>query len=115
DSLNTIIDIKMGDTAPYAQLDAVYTHILSMGVGKIGNYCDIKLIFQALMFLYNEECGRIHNIALFLGMSKSQLLLHLADLHSIVFVPKSDEEHIHFFHASFSDFLIDSARSKCFH
>ncbi|KAF8984542.1 hypothetical protein BDQ17DRAFT_1499330 [Cyathus striatus] len=115
DSLNTIIDLKMGDTAPYVQLDALYTHIISMAAEKAGSYYNIQLIFQAHMWLFDGRCNRIHNMALFLGMSKSHLLLHLADLHSLVFVPKSDEEDIHFFHASFSDFLKDSDRSKCFH
>ncbi|KAF9013079.1 hypothetical protein BDQ17DRAFT_1536795 [Cyathus striatus] len=123
--------------SPYAELDAVYTHILENAI-TAHDYSSISLLFMVL--LYAKDTGQYNpyfpptggppriplkpiytfpRLSLFLGFTERLLKLLFADLHSVMNIPNaySFAEDVHlfrFFHASFGDFLQDSARSKTF-
>ncbi|KAF8990746.1 hypothetical protein BDQ17DRAFT_342216 [Cyathus striatus] len=117
--LTTIIDIKPGQISPYAELDALYIQILSDASDNAGGYHNILLIFQALIHRNIYYCADISLpalLSLFLRITRQDLMLQLVDLHSIVYIPSSDDpgELLKFYHASFTDFVSDPSRSQEF-
>ncbi|KAF9013069.1 hypothetical protein BDQ17DRAFT_576307 [Cyathus striatus] len=134
EQLRTIIDIQPGGVcreSPYAELDAVYTHILETVV-ILHDYNSISPIFMVLSYTtsflwtsiprYRRQAPidilTISKLAIFLGFTPSIIKLLLVDLHSVMHIPSSalteHRQFIHFSHASFRDFLRDSSRSGNF-
>ncbi|KAF8993172.1 hypothetical protein BDQ17DRAFT_1368613 [Cyathus striatus] len=116
--LKTIIAIRQGETTPYSDLDALYTHVLTVAVLKGDGYDNILIIFQILIYIYNSNLSRVPIMAEFCGVTDSRLRLRMGDLHSLVYVPVKDayidQGSVRFFHASFKDYLTDKSRSKAF-
>ncbi|KAF8990613.1 hypothetical protein BDQ17DRAFT_365467 [Cyathus striatus] len=111
--LRKIIDIQPGGAfreSPYAELDAVYTHILETAMISQDYDC-ISLIFIALLYAKepthrrpSQDILTISRLAIFLGFTRIQINLLLVDLHSAIYIPSStltQDRHlsIHFFHA----------------
>ncbi|KAF9013075.1 hypothetical protein BDQ17DRAFT_1419255 [Cyathus striatus] len=123
EQLRTIIDIQPGGTcreSPYAELDAVYIHILKTAAMS-QDYDSTSHIFMVLLYTRRHlemEMVPVPRLAEFLGVMQSTITLLLVDLHSAMHIPNSnlaqDAQIIRFFHASFVDFLQDSARSGKF-
>ena len=90
---------------PFAELDRLYTNVLS-----ICPKSQLPRLKRVLGFL--QSFVKITNIAAFLGLQSGQINLTLRGLRSIVGV---DGGQLQLFHASFLDFLFDPARAKDYH
>jgi len=125
DRLKVILGVsKSGSDAPFAELDAIYRHVLS----SISPYNREKVIevltflilttsapksvfinAQAVMYDYLPR-----TVERILRYEQGDLYIYFLDMQSIVRVPEPSAQHIenlHFYHASFSDFLLDRSRS----
>lgn len=120
DRLRNILGIgSREDPTPFAELDALYMHILQSA--DEAQHATILRIFGLL--LCTQKLQRIRQPSAmedFLSLSPGDVYLALADCHSIIYLPPSSGEallpnlSVHFLHASISDFLIDPARSRRF-
>ncbi|KAF8162591.1 hypothetical protein B0H34DRAFT_285825 [Crassisporium funariophilum] len=99
---------------PFAELDALYTHIFSCieNVGKA-----LVLIGSILVLLESSREITPDLIEDLLFLRRGDVLLTLGDLHSIINIPSplSADAKLRIFHASLGDFLSDPTRSKQFH
>ncbi|KAF8988962.1 hypothetical protein BDQ17DRAFT_1257380, partial [Cyathus striatus] len=117
--LDTVLDVTPANgEKPLAQLDALYSTILSI----CEDYQKVALVLEAIMFL-NKRHAPIDGEKIlkstqymdsFLSLENETLLL-LTDLHSIIDVNNIENTGIRFYHASLDDFLQDSSRSQQFH
>lgn len=113
DRLHIISAIRPhGKVTPFAELDALYSHILA-ATDNIGKVLDI---FVVLLFLRSHHHNRLPTvwfIESFLSYQPGEVFMVLSDLHAIISVPPPCEQDtpLRFFHASFSDFLLDRSRS----
>ncbi|XP_006457304.1 hypothetical protein AGABI2DRAFT_212634 [Agaricus bisporus var. bisporus H97] len=118
--ISTVDGCRAGSTdeQPFAQLDALYAHILTRIPFKmwpttqrvLGAVAAAKKLFPAL------DC--VMGLSVVLGLPLSKIYTAINDLYSLLFVPPLAEvysSHFRFHHASFVDFLRDPARSKKFH
>jgi hypothetical protein len=99
---------------PFAELDALYTLIFS-------SVDDLEAVTDVLMYLLffpraSQQLRRPHAIEEFLWRTEGEMQIILADLHSIISVPVSNDltSDVHLFHASLGDFLMDTTRSGIF-
>jgi len=117
DRLNIIFGIlPPGKTTPFAEMDALYSHILFAASDNIDKVLDI---FAVLLFHRSRDLNRLPTIQFlesFLCYRPDEVLMVLSDLHSIIFVPPPGEQDmlVQFFHASLGDFLVDHSRSRKF-
>lgn len=102
------------DVAPFAELDALYIHILQ-SVDE-AHHDAILRIFGFLVCTPSLKMHHPFDIEHFVNLAPGDLYLVLADCHSIVKLPPPTDmrTHIDFLHASISDFLVDPARSQRF-
>jgi hypothetical protein len=123
DRLKIILGVsKSGNDAPFAELDAVYHHVLS----NVSPHNREKVI-EVLTFLILKPTFRKWTLTNDLGFShylprtiekilryqEGDLYIYLLYMQSIVHVPEvSAFEDLRFHHASFSDFLLDQSRSR---
>ena len=126
DRLKIILGVsKSGIDAPFAELDAVYHHVLS----NISPHNREKVI-EVLTFLiltstvpkwvFVKHLGGIkfcnylpQTIEKVLHYEQGDLYIYFLDMQSIVHVPGlSSFEELRFYHASFPDFLLDQSRSR---
>ena len=123
------LDIILGITAagvaaPFAELDALYSHIFSLVLkDHLPRALEI-LGFAMLIDLDNTNVRylSVRQIETILSYAHGDLQLNLIDLHSVLHVPaittEDDEDdggELRFFHASLGDFLFDPSRSKDFY
>jgi len=102
-----------GKTTPFAEMDALYSHILFAASDNIDKVLDI---FAVLLFHWSRHPNRLPTIQFlesFLFYRPGEVLMVLSDLHSIISVPLPGEQDmlVQFFHASLGDFLVDPSRS----
>ena len=123
DRLDVILGIRPTQKdLPFAELDALYTHILS-GVEDI--QCVLEIL-SVIFFCDHYDYGgrrewnlRPQLIERFLGLQPGDVELYLGDLNSLVYI---DHDHrkiqlgiqIRVLHASLTDFFVDPTRSKIF-
>ena len=106
------LDIVLGtrppqSDLPFAELDALYTHILA-GVEDIERVLEIL----SFIFFYNYSPLPMTLIENALSLQRGDVELYLGDLNSLVnFEP---HQSIRVLHASLTDFFVDSSRSKAF-
>lgn len=120
DQLNIILGIKISSDLPFAELDALYTHILS--TTRVAN-AEISCRLIALCMSYKKYLFRFVNhpekiairaIKEILQKDQEELFLILSDLGPLLFFDTSvfwPEFH----HASLEDFLFDPRRSRHLH
>ena len=111
DRLDIVFGISpRGKTTPFAEIDSLYSHILTSASDNI--VCVLK-IFAVLLFLHYRDL-KITPLFIesFLSL-RGEVFTILSDLHSIIAVPSADERDIplRFFHTSLVDFLTDHSRS----
>ncbi|KAJ7120077.1 hypothetical protein C8R44DRAFT_671954 [Mycena epipterygia] len=101
------------DTSPFADLDALYTFILwanpntSLLVRILGTYFAIP----------DPDDNRRHCVSFLddiLGLARGTVRFSLRGLHSVLFIPDSDEHRIRVHHASLHDFLTNPQRAGIF-
>ncbi|KAJ3562696.1 hypothetical protein NP233_g9416 [Leucocoprinus birnbaumii] len=102
---------QSGNRNPLHALDLLYTRIFSdIPVDTLPN---TKLVLGILILLKNEQFTA-HLLASFPGLSQAAFYSSLHHMHSVLLIPMHDRAHetnIRVYHASFSDFLRDKARS----
>ncbi len=101
---------RAGDI-PFAEIDALYTHILS-SVQDTSLMLDILALLMGIFDISRDRSSA--NIAWFLGVDPVEVDLVLASLVSIIDWDSKDFS-VHISHASLSDFLSDKARSGNFY
>ena len=99
---------------PFAELDALYTHIFT-GVE------DIERVLEILSVIFFSRGPDVPYFIPFqarsltaeklLSLRSGDIELHLGDLSSVLSIQGPDQE-IHVLHASLTDFFIDPTRSK---
>jgi len=109
--------IEPGQETPFAELDGLYHLILS-------SVADIDKLQDVLMFLVLQPFSQLgpwwkqtrNLIENFLFYRPGEIDTILTDLHSIIYIPPPGNffRELGFFHASFSDFLLDRSRSMDF-
>ena len=109
DRLDIILGIRPPQKdLPFAELDALYTHILT-GVEDIENVLEILslVFFSHTSFRYIPSPAMIE---IFLSLQTGDVELYLGDLSSLVSI-RSDQE-VNILHASLTDFFMDPTCSK---
>jgi hypothetical protein len=109
DRLDIVLGIRPPQRdLPFAELDALYTHILA-GVENIETALEI-LSFLLLGLKSGDRDLGLLDIEKFLALERGDVELFLGDLNSLVNI--GPEKRIDILHASLKDFLVDPARSK---
>jgi len=114
DRLNIIFGIfPCGKTTPFAEMDALYSLILTAASDNIERILDI---FTVLLFLRTSHFDwkrTMRFLEFFLLYRRGEIFTVLSDMHSIISVPSPNQPNMpfHFFHASLGDFLTDHSRS----
>ncbi|KJA20467.1 hypothetical protein HYPSUDRAFT_167002 [Hypholoma sublateritium FD-334 SS-4] len=89
---------------PFAQLDALYHHIL-------GTVADLNRVLSILHCVMYPHCS-YSTLKFIHGYSVGEVQTILCDMHSLLDIPDDDEYYIVFHHKSLSDFLEDPFRAK---
>ena len=115
DRLDMIFGIlPRGRATPFAELDALYSHILSAALDNIEKVLDILTVF---LFYRSSRSGyrkpTVRFLESFLLYRSGEVFTVLSDMHSIISVPSPDQPdmRLRIFHASLGDFLTDHSRS----
>ncbi|KJA21320.1 hypothetical protein HYPSUDRAFT_42181 [Hypholoma sublateritium FD-334 SS-4] len=98
---------------PFAELDALYMHILSALDDPERTLLVIGLILVRAQFL-GHHLSRIPDIERFLGLEAGDVEFLLADMASLVSWEVDGTQIVQMLHASFGDFLFDHSRSGTF-
>ena len=116
DRLDIILGIRPPQRdLPFAELDALYTHILS-GAEDIEHVLEIL----GVIFFCDHSGSRKWNlrpqmIEKVLGLQPGDVELYLGDLNSLVYIePGRCSQYIRVLHATLTDFFVDPTRSKIF-
>lgn len=123
DRLQDVLGIGSGkDSAPFAELDALYMHILESADET--QHLTVMRIFGFLLCRSPQhevqKPTRVSPMEGFLNLQSGDVSLALADCHSIIHAPSSSksgsrsDSSVYFLHASIPDFLLDPARSQRF-
>jgi hypothetical protein len=107
--------LPRGKTTPFAEIDALYSYILSAASDNIEKILDI---FTVLLFRQNSRAWNptVQSLESFLSYRTGEIFTVLSDMHSIISVPSPYQRHdsditLRFLHASLGDFLVDRSRS----
>ena len=101
------VDSSRFATTPFALLDELYAHVL-----KSSEETERAIsIFGAIFYLNDKQNPTLEFLKAFLRLEPDDITTIFWDLHSIVQIPVSDKNPIHFYHASLRDFLTDLYRS----
>ena len=109
DRLDVVLGLRPAQRElPFAELDALYTHIL----GSVEDVERVLEILSLLLFFHRvQQVWDASNIEEMLSLQHGDVKLYLGDLSSIV---NTELNSIRVLHASFTDFLVDPTRSKEF-
>ena len=97
-------------TNPFALLDELYAHVL-----QSCDEIDRVLFFLGTIFLLDDHAPTPAFLESLVGINFEDITLLFWDMHSIIHIPASRTTTIHFYHASFRDYLVDQSRSKDLH
>ena len=105
DRLDIILGIRPPKkNLPFAELDALYTHIFA-------NVEEIELVLEILSYIFSLRCLPFtRTIETFLSLQTGDVEVYLGDLSSLVTI--GPNQAIHILHASLTDFIMDPTRSK---
>jgi hypothetical protein len=104
--------VDSANNHPFARLDALYTYILSSISPEM--WQTTKRVLGAILNLADHICCATGFSVLF-GLEPSKIYTSINDLYSVVNIPLDAYARFSIHHASFSDFLRDSTRSKQFY
>ncbi|KAK7033650.1 hypothetical protein VNI00_012650 [Paramarasmius palmivorus] len=125
DRLETILHVDPGDLpeSPYPALDVLYRQVLS----KCLHWKKVYSILRFLLSPYPAigDLGRSlwdqiqwHSpsvVSMLFQLQPGEIEILLSKLHSIIHIPDDENSQIHILHASFSEFLLHTARSGDYH
>ncbi|PGH09068.1 hypothetical protein GX51_00821 [Blastomyces parvus] len=112
--LDTILSDDIDQISPQRNIDSIYTQILKFSIAnKIEKekteICGLfRRILGPIILLFNPLS--IDALSKLLSVPKEEINDVLRDLHSLLLVPKSEEEPIQALHLSFPEFLSDPDR-----
>ncbi|KAF5317447.1 hypothetical protein D9619_013236 [Psilocybe cf. subviscida] len=121
-SLDKVLGLRpVTKSSPFAQLDAIYTHVLS----QVEDWEAARDVLAAQIFISTRPTNirkiiigglrlRLDNILQPLGREADDLASYISDLMAIVQFDNIRNV-LTFYHASLSDFLCDSTRSGAFY
>jgi len=126
EQLDIILGITTaGAATPFAELDALYSHIFSLVLKDHRPRALEILGFAMLVDIGYSHVNRltVRQIETILSYTHGDLQLYLIDLHSVLHVPaikaedddEDKDDQLRFHHASLRDFLLDPFRSKDFY
>ncbi|KIM34988.1 hypothetical protein M413DRAFT_449946 [Hebeloma cylindrosporum] len=102
--------IPRGKSTPFAEMDALYLHILASADENLPKA--LEIISFLLLFRHEQLHPTPSFVAAFLSYRHTELTITLSDLHSIIAVPQLEDEFpLRFYHASLGDCLLDRSRS----
>ena len=102
------VDSSSFATNPFALLDELYIYVL-----KSSEETERAIsIFGAIFYQSGTENPTLKFLQALLYLEPDDITMLFWDLHSIVHIPVSDKYPIHFYHASFRDFLMDQHTSR---
>ena len=101
-----------GNQAPFAQLDALYSFIFA----SIDNIEAVLDVFMLLLLKCSAEFpkDRISVVKAFWGYQPGDLQIILADMHSVILVPLSQDSKLRIYHASLGDLSLDQSHNPCY-
>jgi hypothetical protein len=113
--LRLVLDLsstQVAGTSVFADLDALYTHILSANP----NVALLVRILGAYFAIPEPESRRrcVSFVDDILGVERGSVRLALRGLQSLLLIPASDEDQISVYHASLQDFLCNPERAGRF-
>jgi len=105
------LDASQHNTNPFALIDQLYTHVLrsTLEPEKVVSF------FGAIFYLQRNQAPTPALLEALFGFKSEEIALLFWDLHSLIHLPACRTHSIHFYHASFRDFLVDRHRSKDLH
>ena len=102
------VDSSSFATNPFALLDELYSHVL-----KSSEQTERAIsIFGAIIYLNGNHSPTLEFVQALLRLEADDITTIFWDLQSIVHIPVSGKDPIHFYHASLRDFLMDRHRSR---
>ena len=104
------LDASQHKTNPFALLDELYAHVL-----RSCDQIDRVLFLLGTIWFLDDHAPTPHFLESLVGITFEDITMLFWDLHSIICVPLSSTDTIHFYHASFRDYLVDQHRSKDLH
>ena len=112
DRLDIILGLRPAHhDLPFAELDALYMHILE----ALEHPEKTLLIIGAILVRESDFFSTLHGMEQFLGLEAGDVALFLADMTSLVsWDPDDVNSRLRILHASFGDFLFDPSRSGAF-
>ncbi|KAJ7244920.1 hypothetical protein C8J57DRAFT_1363370 [Mycena rebaudengoi] len=108
--LQLVLSLAATDNSIFADLDVLYTHILSANP----NLRLLVRILGAYFTLPSNSFHGTHCIAFLdeiLGLPRGSVRFALRGVHSLLFIPDSDYQPIRLHHQSLSDFLLNPYRA----
>ena len=102
------VDSSSFATNPFALLDELYSHALKSSQETERAISILGVIF----YLAKNSSPTLEFLQALLRLEPEDITVIFWDLHSIVHIPDSDKDPIHFYHASLRDFLMDRHRSR---
>ncbi|KAF5314953.1 hypothetical protein D9619_007617 [Psilocybe cf. subviscida] len=108
--LEVILNLRAAADSPFAELDAVYSQILS----AVDDWPTVQRIisFRILFFRFPA----VKDIETILNMEDGELVLAMSDMTSLLCILTEGDSklggYLQVLHASFEDYLFDSSRSK---
>lgn len=102
-----------GKTTPFAEMDALYSHILSAASDNIEKALEIFTVMLYLRKSHHSRGPTVQFLESFLSYRTGEVFMVLSDLHSIISMPSPSDtpgNSLQFFHTSLGDFLTDYSR-----
>ncbi|KAJ7432549.1 hypothetical protein B0H11DRAFT_793492 [Mycena galericulata] len=112
EQLELVLGLSAGqtNTAVFADLDALYTFILTTNP----NVSLLVRILGAFFAISEDERLCVSFLDALLGLPRGSIRFALRGLHSILFIPDSDDDQIQLHHTSIRDFLFNPTRAGTF-
>jgi hypothetical protein len=105
------LDASQHKANPFALVDQLYAHVLR----STEEIHKVISLLGAIFYLEHNQNPTPAFLESLLGLNLDETILLFWDLHSIIYIPASRTESIHFYYASFGDYLMDRHRSKDLH
>lgn len=105
------LDASQHITNPFVLIDQLYTHVLRSTL-------EIKKVISFLGAIFCLQRNQAPTPALLeslFGLKSEEMVTLFWDLHSLIYLPACRTHSIHFYHASFRDYLVDRHRSEDLH